>query len=36
MKVLGILGSPHKTGGSAQLLIAALKGASRLGPKQSL
>jgi multimeric flavodoxin WrbA len=36
MKVLGILGSPHKTGGSAQLLIAALKGASRLGAETEL
>jgi multimeric flavodoxin WrbA len=33
MKVLGILGSPHKTGGSAQLLVAALKGAERVGAK---
>ncbi|MDI6850440.1 MAG: flavodoxin family protein [bacterium] len=36
MKVLGILGSPHKTGGSAQLLVAALKGAQRLGAKTEL
>uniref|UniRef100_A0A7V4JQK9 Flavodoxin family protein n=1 Tax=Thermodesulfobacterium geofontis TaxID=1295609 RepID=A0A7V4JQK9_9BACT len=29
MKILGILGSPHKDGGSAQLLLAALKAAER-------
>jgi len=33
MKIIGILGSPHKTGGSAQLLLAALKGAEREGAK---
>ncbi len=31
MKIVGILGSPHKTGGSAQLLHVALKGAEREG-----
>ncbi len=31
MKVLGICGSPHKNGGSAQLLLAALKGAQKEG-----
>ncbi len=36
MKVLGILGSPHKDGGSAQLLLAALKGAQREGSKIEL
>ena len=36
MKVLGVLGSPHKTGGSAQLLLAALKGAEREGAKTEL
>jgi len=36
MKVLGILGSPHKKGGSAQLLIAALKGAQRVGAETEL
>ncbi|HAA83757.1 MULTISPECIES: flavodoxin family protein [Thermodesulfobacterium] len=36
MKVLGVLGSPHKNGGSAQLLLAALKGAEREGAKTEL
>lgn len=31
MKVLGLLGSPHKNGGTAQFLISALKAASREG-----
>jgi len=31
MKVLGILGSPHKDGGSASLLFCALKGAEKVG-----
>jgi multimeric flavodoxin WrbA len=33
MKVLGILGSPHKNGGSAQLLLASLKSAEYYGAK---
>jgi multimeric flavodoxin WrbA len=33
MKVLGILGSPHKDGGSAQLLLSALKAAEKEGAK---
>lgn len=33
MKVLGVLGSPHRDGGSAQLLLAALKSAEREGAK---
>jgi len=33
MKVLGLLGSPHKNGGTAQLLMAALKAAEREGAK---
>lgn len=33
MKILGILGSPHKNGGSAQLLLAALKAAEKEGTK---
>ncbi|NPA40047.1 MAG: flavodoxin family protein [Thermodesulfobacteria bacterium] len=36
MKVLGVLGSPHKTGGSASLLLAALKGAEFVGAKTEL
>ena len=36
MKVIGILGSPHKNGGTAQLLISALKGAEREGAKTEL
>jgi len=36
MKVLGILGSPHKNGGSAQLLLAALKSAEKEGAKVKL
>jgi len=36
MKVIGILGSPHKDGGSAQLLLSALKGAEREGAKVEL
>ncbi|MCS7149145.1 MAG: flavodoxin family protein [Caldimicrobium sp.] len=31
MKILGILGSPHKSGGTAQLLFAALKSAEKEG-----
>lgn len=33
MKVVGLLGSPHKNGGTAQLLLAALKAAEREGVK---
>lgn len=36
MKVLGILGSPHKDGGSAQLLFSALKAAEKEGAKTEL
>jgi len=36
MKILGILGSPHKNGGSAQLLWAALKSASLEGCETEL
>ena len=36
MKVIGILGSPHKNGGTAQLLISALKGAEIEGAKTEL
>jgi multimeric flavodoxin WrbA len=36
MKVLGVLGSPHKNGGSAQLLHSALKAAEREGAKTEL
>lgn len=31
MRVLGLLGSPHKNGGTAQLLLSALKAAERVG-----
>jgi len=33
MKVLGLLGSPHKNGGTAQLLMAALRAAEREGAR---
>jgi len=36
MKVLGVLGSPHKNGGSAQLLHSALKAAEMEGAKTEL
>lgn len=36
MKVLGLLGSPHKNGGTAQLLLSALKAAEREGAQTSL
>jgi len=36
MRILGILGSPHKDGGSSQLLLAALKGAKREGAETEL
>ncbi|MFN3504793.1 MAG: flavodoxin family protein [Caldimicrobium sp.] len=35
MKVLGLLGSPHKNGGTAQFLLAALKAAEREGAQVS-
>ncbi len=35
MKILGLLGSPHKTGGTSQLLLAALKAAEREGAQIS-
>lgn len=35
MKILGLLGSPHKNGGTAQLLLAALKAAERIGAQTS-
>lgn len=35
MKVLGLLGSPHKNGGTAQLLLSALKAAEREGAQIS-
>lgn len=36
MRVLGILGSPHKKGGTAQLLLAALKASQREGAQVEL
>jgi len=36
IKILGILGSPHKNGGSAQLLFSALKAAEKEGAKVEL
>ncbi len=36
MRVLGILGSPHKDGGSAQLLLSALKAAEKEGAKTEI
>jgi len=36
MKILGILGSPHKNGGSAQLLLSALKSAEIEGAETEL
>jgi multimeric flavodoxin WrbA len=36
MKILGILGSPHKDGGSAQLLLATLKAAEKEGAKTEI
>lgn len=36
IKILGILGSPHKNGGSAQLLLLALKAAEKEGAKTEL
>ncbi|MFN3921617.1 MAG: flavodoxin family protein [Caldimicrobium sp.] len=35
MKILGLLGSPHKNGGTAQLLLATLKAAERQGAQTS-
>lgn len=36
MRIIGLLGSPHRNGGTAQLLMAALKAGEREGAKTSL